>query len=251
MYDCIYNDSDAFRLFVHLLFKASFEDRTDYFAGQPIQLKKGQLITGRKKLSEETGLSEQVVRRCLDMLTKLQKINQQTTKQGSLISITYDIFEEKATNEQPTNNQQTTTIKELKKERIKENRNNNIAKLDFEVETVEHELVDFIRQNCPRVAKMKKPMNSVQASDLCTQFTFEVVKEVILAMENWEPLHKKSVDANLTCRNWLNRRTKNEQSSQNSTGQSNSPTGNPYLDWAARQADNPFLNGDPNQRIKF
>ena len=144
--------------------------------------------------------------------------------------------------------------KEKKKKEINNISNNDnvgLVKLDFEIETVEHELVEFIKQECPRVAKMKKPMDSNQASVLCTEFGFDAVKEVILAMENWEPLHKKSVNANLTCRNWLNRRTKNDQLSKISTGQSNSPTGNPYLDWAARQADNPFLSGDPNQRIKF
>jgi len=101
---------------------------------QGIPVKKGQLVTGRKRLSEETGLSEQKIRGCLNKLKSTGDITIKPTNRFSLVTIcnycTYQPdaitinqpIDQQATNRQPTDNQQVTTNKNVKKvENEKEN----------------------------------------------------------------------------------------------------------------------------------
>jgi biotin operon repressor len=79
--------------------KASVNDRK--YKG--INLLKGQLITSRKLLSEQTKLSEQQVRTCLQKLEKSKEIEIFTTKKYTIITIkSWTIYQK---NNQPTNNQ--------------------------------------------------------------------------------------------------------------------------------------------------
>lgn len=111
-----YANHNTTRLFVHLLLTANYEDAR----WQGIEVKRGQLITGRKTLSEETGLSEQMIRLSLNKLQNTKEITIKATSKYSIITIVkYNDYQEinqqttsKETNGQPTNNQQTTTIKE-------------------------------------------------------------------------------------------------------------------------------------------
>ena len=108
-----YNDINTKVLFIHLLLRANHKDGK--WRGQTIQ--KGQLITGRKALSQETGLSEQAVRTSLNKLKSTNEITIKTTNLNSLISINnwldYQTINQqpnqRTTKKQPTNNQRTTT----------------------------------------------------------------------------------------------------------------------------------------------
>jgi len=113
-------------MLVELLLTAAF---SDYYQDGML-VKRGQVITGRKKLAKKLGLSEQEVRSCLDRLKSTNEITIKTTNKYSVITIVkYDEYQDKpewtnqqinqennqqTTNKQPTNNQQTTTIKEDK-----------------------------------------------------------------------------------------------------------------------------------------
>ena len=61
-----FRDPSVAHLFVYLLLKVNFVDSE----WQEITIKRGQLITSRARLSEETGLTEKIVRRCLKALQK-------------------------------------------------------------------------------------------------------------------------------------------------------------------------------------
>ena len=122
--------------FFRLLFKANYKDGR----WQGIEVKRGQLLTGRKSLSDELNLTERQIRTCLEKLTATGYIDQQTTNKYTIITIcNYDNWQDsvlvsdqqnvtQTTNKRPTNDQQTTTIEiskeveELKKEneRLKE-----------------------------------------------------------------------------------------------------------------------------------
>jgi len=78
-----YGDSKMFHLFFHLCASANYED--SQWKGRVV--KKGQLITGRKKLSSETGISEWSVRTCLGRLVKSGEITIQLTGKFSVITI--------------------------------------------------------------------------------------------------------------------------------------------------------------------
>lgn len=129
-----YGDPLMVALFLHLLLKANHKDKK--YRGAII--KRGQLVTGRVLLAEETGLSVQQVRTCLTRLKSTSEITSTSTSKGTVLTIVrYNVFQESEapatststsdlTNEQPAINQQSTSnqpltrSKEVKKERSKE-----------------------------------------------------------------------------------------------------------------------------------
>jgi hypothetical protein len=137
-----FHQPEMLLVFIYLLLKANHQDGT----WQGIPVKKGQLITGRKRLSEETGLSEQKIRGCLKRLKSTSDITIKPTNRFSLITIcNYCTYQpdtivinqpinqppnQPLTNKQPTDNQQITTNKKVK---TKENENNgkDLKPLDF------------------------------------------------------------------------------------------------------------------------
>lgn len=110
-------------LFVNLLLLANIAPAN----WQGITLKRGQVVTGRKALAAQTGLSERQVRTALDHLEKTGELTIKTTSKYSLITIVnYGKFQDfsefptsKATNDRPTTDQQSTTKEEEKQKRKK------------------------------------------------------------------------------------------------------------------------------------
>jgi len=83
--------------------------------GGVVVVKEGQLITGRKTLSEETGLPETTIERILTYLESEHQIGQQKTTKFRLITIVnwkdYQNPDIKTDNKRTTNGQQTDTNK--------------------------------------------------------------------------------------------------------------------------------------------
>lgn len=87
----IFQDPTALAIFTYLLVRAEYRDREWVKAGKKHILKKGQLITGRKKIAAHFGLSESRVQRVLKDLEQGGVIEQQTNTRLRVISITkYD-----------------------------------------------------------------------------------------------------------------------------------------------------------------
>jgi hypothetical protein len=112
-----YSDNNAFRVFMHLILKANHKDRR--FKG--IELKAGSVVTSRDILAIETGLSVRQIRTALDKLKTTNEVTIKTSSKGTIIQVVnyekYQIETSEATNERPTNDQQTTTNKNVKKEK--------------------------------------------------------------------------------------------------------------------------------------
>ncbi len=116
-----YQDVKVFHLFLYFLLRANWEDGR----WKGIEVKRGQLITGRLQLSKDTGLSEMEIRTCRKKLIATGEITVKITNKYSIITICkYDTYQTKydqsnqqnnqqvnqqVTNEQPTSNQQVTT----------------------------------------------------------------------------------------------------------------------------------------------
>ena len=127
-----FTDGNVLKVWIYLLETAQYKD-INY---KGIDVKRGQVITGRKKLAERLDMSEQQIRTCLDKLQSTNEITITPTNKYSLITIVkyaeyQDCIEDnnqqinqqpnqQITNNQPTNNQQITTIQESKKVRKKE-----------------------------------------------------------------------------------------------------------------------------------
>lgn len=122
-----YKDSHMVHLFIHLLLSANRQDGK----WRGIEVKRGQLITGRIELSNETGISQRSIRTCIERLKSTNELTIKTTNKYSIITICkYEDYQsEKQTidqqdDNQPTNNrptidQQSTTNKKEEKEKKK------------------------------------------------------------------------------------------------------------------------------------
>jgi hypothetical protein len=112
-----YDDTNTFRVFVHLLLKANYKDRT--YRGE--SLKPGTVLTGRELLANELGLSVRQIRTALNKLKSTNEVTIKSSTKGSKIQIVnyerYQVTTSKSTNERPTNDQQATTNKKGNKEK--------------------------------------------------------------------------------------------------------------------------------------
>ncbi len=107
-----YHESKMVHLFLHFLLTAT--KRNCEWRG--VAVKKGQLITGRKELCKQTGMSEQSIRTCVQKLIETNEISVISTNSFSIITITkYDLYQsdkilinQPLTNDQPIINQQLT-----------------------------------------------------------------------------------------------------------------------------------------------
>jgi hypothetical protein len=72
----------------------------------------------------------------------------------------------------------------------------------------DHSLITWIKKNTPRVHKMKKPLTNEEAERLIADLDIgknergEMLRGILMSMENYVPLLNKSVSANLTIRKW-------------------------------------------------
>lgn len=117
-----YKKSEYLHLWVHLILKANHQPREAWFDGKNTIVKRGQLITGRKMLSEQTGIHESKIVRILNCFEKTeQQIEQQKTGRGTLITITnynkHHLIEQPT--EQQVNNNRTTSEHKQEREELK------------------------------------------------------------------------------------------------------------------------------------
>lgn len=104
-----WNKSDYVHLWVHLLLSANHKEKEFLWNGETIKVKRGQLITGRKTLSKETGIQESKIERILKVFKTEQQIEQQTNNKYRLITILNYSSYQKRTAERTTNEQQMNT----------------------------------------------------------------------------------------------------------------------------------------------
>lgn len=124
-------DSDHLSIWMYLLLNATHETINGMFKGKRISLEPGQLITGRKSISEFLQINEYKVQRILKLYESEQQIKQQTSNKNRLITIvnwsSYQLND--PPNAQQLHNKCTTTaqqvhtnknVKNIKNERSKE-----------------------------------------------------------------------------------------------------------------------------------
>lgn len=126
----VFKDSDHIAVWVYLLLMATHREKLVIFGGQKVTLKPGQLITGRKSISEKIRVSESKIQRILSAFENEQQIEQQTSNRNRLITIvSWSEYQEseqqiepqmnnkRTTDEQPVNTNKNERMKELKNER--------------------------------------------------------------------------------------------------------------------------------------
>lgn len=155
-------------LWIVLLLLANHdEDDSFIWNGKEVTLRKGQFITGRKKLNELTGIPETTIERILKYLENGQQIGQQKTTKYRCITILKWNQHQERTEKRTTNGQQTDTFKKLRSKEI----NTSDASIADDVE--------IILEPAERKAKKKE-----------TKFN-PLGAEIIKAFENINPATKK------------------------------------------------------------
>lgn len=93
-------------VWVHLLMAASYKEGEILVGRQVVRLLPGQLVFGRHKFSEKTGVSESIVRSALKVLESLQQITIKSESKFSVITITkWSYYQESS----PANDQTVTS----------------------------------------------------------------------------------------------------------------------------------------------
>lgn len=194
-----YCDTNMVRLWLHMLLKANLTDKK--YRGKTIP--RGSFKTSLNELAEETGLSKQKLRTCLERLKSTQEITQQATHDFSIITICkFDDYQlenyptdtpintpsdTQATHQQHTEQRNSPTPP---KESIEEGKNGRkIEKEKSEKEKDIQKLIDFFNETTQGVfGTVRPPLNATRKAMLKAriaehgQETFEEV--VRMAMES-------------------------------------------------------------------
>lgn len=124
-----YKKSAYIHLWLHLLLSVNHQNKEFIWNGKIISVKAGQFISGRKELSDATGIPESTIERILKMLENEHQIEQQKTTKYRLITILNWKNYQESDNKRTTNGQQTDTNKN---ERMKEVNTNAPPEGDIE-----------------------------------------------------------------------------------------------------------------------
>jgi len=119
-------------LWVYLLLKANHKEEKFMWNKEIIIIKDGQLLTGRKQLSQETGIPEGTIEGILTAMDKNgHQIQQQKTTKFRIITILnwkeYQQSDRKTDNKRTTNGQQTDTNKNDNNEKNEKNISTGVA----------------------------------------------------------------------------------------------------------------------------
>jgi len=188
-----YNDSKMVHLFLHLLLSANHSKGK----WQGIDINRGQLITGRIKLSAITGISEQSIRTCLNKLESTKELTIKTTSKNSIITLlNYDSYQinesanqqsnQPSTSNQPAINQQSTTNKNVKN---KDNENNNKEYREFA--HLKLSLEDFKKLN----EKYSKESIDDTLNDIENYSQNKKYKSLYLTASKWLKKDQKEISA--------------------------------------------------------
>jgi len=220
--------SEMIKLFIYFLLKANFENKN----WKGIEVKRGQFITGRKQLSKDLQMSEQMIRTCIGRLKSTNEITIQSTNKYSIITVlNYDSYQllnsdhqpAKQPATQPTSNQQATTTKkdknikkedtanfyELEKQKVKGiYKDKYIAFIDFlygkndmgkslDAILKLEEQVTF-KNFCTLMEKIRNINNENGSKKV-------QLSEMIMAMHNKPKYIKGNKSLYLTLNSWINR----------------------------------------------
>ena len=134
-------------------------------------LQPGQVIVGRNKLSDDTGLSVQQIRTALELLKKLSIISCRVTNKCTVISINnWDIYQQQqpASNHQDNqqSNQHLTTIQEYKNIRTEELNTDVFSSISSEKDTSQTvpqgKILELYREELPFLRQPRTVRPNIQ-----------------------------------------------------------------------------------------
>lgn len=121
------NKPEYVAVWVFLLMRGNYRETETLLDGKIVKLQPGQLVTSRRKISEETGVHESKIQRILSLFETEQQIEQLACPKYRVISIVNwqkyqaveQVDEQQMNSKRTANEQQVNTDKEVKKLRSK------------------------------------------------------------------------------------------------------------------------------------
>lgn len=121
------NKPEYVAVWVYLLMRGNYRETETLLDGKVVKLKPGQLVTSRRKISEETGVHESKIQRILSLFETEQQIEQLAGAKYRVISIVNwqkyqaaeQVDEQQMNSNRTASEQQVNTDKEVKKKRSK------------------------------------------------------------------------------------------------------------------------------------
>lgn len=148
-----YDDINTKVLFIHLLIKTNHKDKN----WRGVEIKRGEVLTGRTELAKQTGLTEQQVRTSLNKLKSTSEITIKSTNRFSLIKVNnyndYQQINQPEPSKQPTSNQQATTTK-------------NTKNLKNEEESKKKKYLEFVFLSEEELLKLKEKISPAEINEL-------------------------------------------------------------------------------------
>ncbi len=136
----LYKNPLIWHLWEHLLLRANHEEKKIIWNGQEMVIKRGSLITGRKIISLETGISERTIRTGLATLHSLGMIEKSTSKSTSKFSYisicNYDRFQSWNRISDQQNDQQVTSNRPASDQQVTTNKNEKNVKNEKKINTL-------------------------------------------------------------------------------------------------------------------
>lgn len=183
----IIKDSDYLAVWIYLLLNTTHKEYDVLFKGKRITLKKGQLLTGRKSISEKLKIDENKVQRILKALENEHQIEQQSSNKNRLITIVlwdkYQQDEQQLNNKRTTSEQQVNTNKNVKN--IKNDKNVTTTVGDSCVDGLQ-KVIDFYNNNIGMITPY--------GVEILSSYIEEMQEEVIiLAMKKAVEADKRTI----------------------------------------------------------
>jgi hypothetical protein len=197
-----FSEFERFKQVFEQMLKQKFKENSE---GRLINATTAEILQKRKQFKEKRALSGKIgyIVKVAQSLKGFDSDYVELLKQD-LLKMDSEQLEE-AKNKQ--------VLKQMLKLYVNRNTNRNLDSNKEDSNNVKepaHKLIVWLDENAPRVQSMDEPLTNEQAEKLLEDFPErEVLKETFSAMQNFKPLLRKNRSANLTVRNWLNRRTDN------------------------------------------
>lgn len=154
-----YKDSEYVHVWLHLILNANHSDKKVWVNGQEVELKRGQLITSRKAISDKTGVTQSKIYRILSRYESEHQIEQQKTNKYTIITIVkYDNYQnceqqfgQKMNNKWTTDEQQMNTNNNDNNVN-NDNKNKKKNKKEKFVKPTLEEVQKYIQEKCLNVS---------------------------------------------------------------------------------------------------
>lgn len=180
----IKGDPEALAIWVYILTNAAYKPYYTYFNGQKTLINAGQLITGRKKIAENTGVSESKIFRTLKRFESEQQIEQRPTPNGSLISvINWALYQEsEQPNEQRMNNERTTN-----EQRMNTKKENKEYKEDQEQKQILNNITVTEEGEESSLVGSSVPLDPIYGMNKKVQERLKAFREKTKEVKHYEP----------------------------------------------------------------